>query len=404
MNLKAHIKIALGYFFIVALLGVLMRMFQVVDIDFNYKNILHAHSHVALLGWIYTAITTLIYQLFLSKKQIETSYKRLFWSTQISILGMMFTFPFTGYALLSIFFSTYFLFNSYFFVSLFLKHTSLEQKKTNSYKLVRASLWFMVLSSLGPWALGIIMNTLGSSSPWYRNSIYFYLHFQYNGWFLVALIGVLFAVFEKHSWTISKKVFQQFFSLFISGVVLTFFLSILWMKPNAVFYVLAGIGCILQMIAIWVLWKHISLHKVQLKESLSKMEGYLLKTAGLLFVAKLFFQFVGSFPVLSEMISNNLDIVFGYIHWIFLGVITISIIAFLQHFKLIIISKKVFFLYLIAFVLTETLLFYKGMIVWLNMPLLENYYLLLFLASTLFLIAILGLLLNQFQKNKEIIN
>ena len=404
MNLKAHIKIALGYFFIVALLGVFMRMFQVVDIDFNYKNILHAHSHVALLGWIYTAITTLIYQLFLSKKQIETSYKRLFWSTQISILGMMFTFPFTGYALLSIFFSTYFLINSYFFVSLFLKHTSLEQKKTNSYQLVRASLWFMLLSSLGPWALGIIMNTLGSTSPWYRNAIYFYLHFQYNAWFLVALLGVLFAVFEKNSWTISKKVFQQFFSLFMSGVVLTFFLSILWMKPNAVFYVLAGIGCILQMIAIRILWENINLYKVELKESLSKMEGFLLKTAGLLFVAKLVFQFVGSFPVLSEMISNNLDIVIGYIHWIFLGIITISIIAFLQHFKLIIISKKVFFLYLIAFILTESLLFYKGMIVWLNMPLLENYYLLLFLASTLFLIAILGLLLNQFQKNKEIIN
>ena len=176
MNLKLHIKIALGYFFIVALLGVLMRLFHVVDITFNYKNILHAHSHVALLGWVYTALTTLIYKLYLSKKEINKKCKVLFWSTQITIIGMLFTFPFIGYALFSIVFSTLFLLASYFFVWFFLKHTSLAQKETNSYKLIRASLWFMVLSSLGPWVLGVIMNTLGSTSPWYRNAIYFYLH------------------------------------------------------------------------------------------------------------------------------------------------------------------------------------------------------------------------------------
>lgn len=404
MNLKIHIKIALAYFFIVALLGVFMRMFHVVDIEFNYKNILHAHSHIALLGWIYTAITTLIYQLFLSDKQIDTSYKRLFWSTQISILGMLFTFPFTGYALFSIFFSTYFLLNTYVFVWLFLKHSSIEQKKTNSYKIIRVALWFMVLSSIGPWALGIIMNTLGSTSPWYRNAIYFYLHFQYNGWFIVALIGILFAVFERYSIPFPKKLFQLFIRLFISGVILTFFLSILWMKPGLGFYILAGIGSIFQITAVGILGKQLKIHKEQLKESLSKMEGILLKTAGLLFIAKLFFQLIGSIPGISEMISNNIDIVIAYIHWIFLGIVTISLFAFLHHFKLFKISKRVYLIYLIAFILTESLLFYKGMVIWLNGALVENYYLFLSIASTLFLIAITGLLLLQSQNKKRSIN
>ncbi len=401
MNLKEHIKIALGYFLIVAFLGVLMRMFQIVDLNFNYKNILHTHSHVALLGWIYTAITTLIYQLFLSEKQIDKSYKKLFWSTQVSILGMMVTFPITGYALLSIFFSTYFLFNSYAFIRLFLKHTSIEQKHTKSYKLVRASLWLMVLSSIGPWALGGIMNTLGSTSSWYRNAIYFYLHFQYNGWFLVALIGILFFLFEKHSIVISKKAFHLFYRLFLSGVVFTFFLSVLWMKPHPFYYLLAGVGSVLQMVSFVILWKLIIKNKEALKKALTNFEGTLLKTAGILFLLKLLFQFMGSFPLVSEIIANNLDFVIAYLHWIFLGIVSISIFAFLNHFKLLRISKSNYLVYLIAFTLTESILFYKGLVVMNNKPLIENYYGYLTLASAIFLIAIAWLLLFQYQKNKD---
>ena len=174
MNPKNHSTIALGYFLIIAFLGLLLRLFHVVDIPIDFKHIVHGHSHIALLGWIYTALTTLIYKLFLSEKLVDKKYKIIFWSTQITIIGMLFTFPFIGYALFSIIFSSLFIIATYFFVWLFLKYTSSEQKQTNSYKIIRAALWFMVLSSLGPWALGIIMNTLGSSSPLYRNAIYFY--------------------------------------------------------------------------------------------------------------------------------------------------------------------------------------------------------------------------------------
>ncbi len=395
MNLKLHIKIAVGYFFIVALLGVFMRMFQVVDISFNYKNILHAHSHIALLGWVYTALTTLIYKLFLSKKQLEKKYRMLFWSTQISIIGMLLTFLFTGYALISIIFSTLFLLNSYGFIWLFLKHTTSEQKQLNSYKIIRASLWFMVLSSVGPWVLGVIMNTLGSTSPWYRNAIYFYLHFQYNGWFLVAIIGILFSFFEKYSLSISKKQFILFYHLFISGVFLTFFLSVLWMKPNTFFYVFSGIGGIFQLVAFGVLGKMAFQNSNLLKSNLSKFEEYLLKTVGVLFIAKLLFQLLGAFPSIAEIISINIDFVIGYLHWIFLGVVSISLFMFLKHFKLMKLSKMSFSSYLIAFFLTEGLLFYKGIIVWKGFYLADNYYLLLFLASTVFLAAIIGMLFFQ---------
>ncbi len=401
MKLKTHINLALGYFFVIALLGVLMRLFQVIDISINYKYILHSHSHIALLGWVYTGLTTLIYKLYLIDKPIDKKCKLLFWSTQVTIIGMLLTFPFIGYAIPSIIFSTLFLIVSYWFTYLFLMHTSIKQKKTYSYKLIRASLWFMVLSSIGPWTLGVIMNTLGSASSLYRNAIYFYLHFQYNGWFIIALFGVLFFVFEKYSIYIPKKIFNIFFYLFTLGVILTFALSVLWMKPYPVFYILAGVGGLFQIVAFGVLFRKILQNKEKLKSSLSKIEGVLLKTVALLIIVKLIFQVLGAFPIIAEIISSNIDFVIGYLHWVFLGVVSISIFAFLNHFKLLVISKNKYTIYLIGFILTESLLIYKGSVNWLGYPLINNYYTFLAVASVLFFLAILILFIDQFRNQRR---
>ncbi len=373
-------------------------MYQVIEMDFNYKNILHTHSHIALLGWVYTALTTLIFQLFLAEKNIERSYRRLFWSTQISIIGMMVTFPFTGYALFSIIFSTYFLINSYVFLRLFLKHTSKEQKKTNSYKLIRSSLWLMALSSLGPWALGGIMNTLGSTSSWYRNAIYFYLHFQYNGWFLLALIGLLFSVFERHSINVTQKSFQMFYYLFLSGIFLTFFLSVLWMNPSLFYYYLGGFGSVLQIVAFGLLLKILWKNKKNILINFSNYKFTIVKIIGVLYATKLVLQLFGSVPYYAGKFSSNIDFIIAYLHWIFLGIVTISSFVLLKNYKLLKINKAIMLVYFLAFILTESLLFYKGYVVYFSKILINDYYNYLFLASILFLVAITWLVILQFKK------
>ena len=47
---KKQSAIALGYFLLITILGILLRSFSVIVIDFNYRHIVHAHSHVAILG------------------------------------------------------------------------------------------------------------------------------------------------------------------------------------------------------------------------------------------------------------------------------------------------------------------------------------------------------------------
>lgn len=401
-SIKSHIHIAIGYFLIIGILGLVLRMFSVFEIPINYRFIVHTHSHIALLGWVYTAITSLICITFLKDKPILKRYKRIFWCTQITIVGMMLSFPFTGYALFSILFSTLFLIASYLFTHFFLKHTTTEQKQKHSFKLVRTALWYMVISSLGPWALGGIMTTFGSSSPWYRNAIYFFLHFQYNGWYIVALCGFLFVVFEKHKLTLSKKEFQLFLKLLNAGVVLTFFLSVLWMKPHPIFYLLAGIGALLQLFAFGILFRRINTWRLKLKE-LSKPVVRLLKISGLLLIVKLISQLIGAFPKAAEIISSNIDFIISYIHWTFLGVVSLALFAFLYFFKCINLSKGTYMLYIGGFLLTEALIFYKGMIVWLGGSLINSYHQLLVISSIILVASIAMLLMQQIghQLNKN---
>ncbi|MBZ9728732.1 hypothetical protein LB467_03455 [Salegentibacter sp. JZCK2] len=104
LDLKAHQNIAISYFLLAALLGILLRLFYVTPVSGNYKYILHAHSHIALLGWVYLALTGIIYRLFFHKTELSKKYLYIFLATNISLLGMLFSFPFQGYAVISIIF------------------------------------------------------------------------------------------------------------------------------------------------------------------------------------------------------------------------------------------------------------------------------------------------------------
>ena len=396
--LKNHSKIALSYFSIIAFLGVLLRFFTIVDLPINYRFIVHTHSHIALLGWVYTALTTLIFKMYLSKVAINLKYKRLFWATQFIIIGMLITFPFTGYAAFSILFSTLFLLASYVFAHLVFKYTPLTLKKTNSYACIRVALWYMIISSLGPWALGIIMKTAGSGSSLYRNAIYFYLHFQYNGWFILTLLGIGIYILEQYKITFTKKTFNPIFWLMNIGIILTFGISLLWMKPTLIIYIISFIGAFIQLIAFYILVKKINSFKDEFNNKFSHPFRQSIKLIAILFAIKLLFQLVGTIPNIANAISTNVNLIIGYLHWTFLGVVSVSILLFSHQFKLIQLSKKSMLFYLIAFFLTEIIIFYKGVTIWKQLFIISNHSLYLVIVSSIFFIAILIIFLNQFKR------
>lgn len=395
INLKKHIGVALAYFLLVALMGVLLRLFFVTPVQLNFKYILHAHSHTALLGWIYLGLTTLIYKIFLSEAEKSKLYKRIFVFTNICILGMLVTFPFQGYALYSIIFSTLFLFASYWFTWFAIKNIPEHLKHRFSWKLVKASLWYLVFSSIGPWAIGGVMATLGTESIWYKTSIYFYLHFQYNGWFILALLGILFYILEEKAVVFKAEQLKSLYFLLNFAVLLTLFLSVLWFGPPKIIYVLGFIGAVAQILAFYELYLLLKRQWSFLIKSFSPQGLLLFKIAGVLLVVKVFMQFFSAFPYMADLAYRLKDFVIGYLHLVFLGIVIPLMLAFLNYFRLLNIPKSFLWFFLVAFITTEALIFYKAFAFWLGLPFFQNYYILLAILSCLFPIAVGILFFNQ---------
>ncbi len=331
--LRLHINSALFYFMLAATLGVILRLFYVAEMPVTYRYMVHAHSHIALLGWVYVALTTVIYVWYARHATIGPGYRRLFLGTQLTLIGMLLSFPFQGYALFSIIFSTLFLFVSYAFTWFFIKNAKAALRHTNSYKCVRMALGYMVLSSIGPWTLGGIMATLGTESVWYRMAIYFYLHFQYNGWMVLALIGLFFFVLEQHQIKVPAQRFRLFYWSLNLGIVLSFFLSTLWAKPNFVYYLLGGWGAVFQCVALALLLKMMYDIKPFRWVFLSQLQMTLLCIFATLLTIKMVLQLLTSFPYFADLAATFTDFTIGYLHWTFLGVVSIGLFFLLDYGK-----------------------------------------------------------------------
>ncbi len=371
-----------------AVLGVVLRLFYVIPLPFNYRFLVHAHSHTALLGWIYIGLTTIIYKVYLEESGKTLAYKRLFAFTNICILGMLFTFPFQGYALFSIIFSTSFLFASYYFTWFAFKNVSDRYKNTFSWKLVKSSLWYLVISSIGPWMIGLVMATLGTESIWYKNSIYFYLHFQYNGWFILALLGFFFYLLEKQNLALNKSDQKSVFLLLHTSIIMTFFLSVLWSNPPIIYNILGGIGASIQI----VVFLKLSIILRQPFSDLKKFSGlsgnWLLNTAVILLLVKLFLQIISAIPFVANLALTYKDFVIGYLHLVLLGIVVTTMLVFLNYFGLLKIPRYFLYFFLVAFFSTEILIFYKGLAFWQRLPFLPSYYHILATLSLLFPIGI----------------
>lgn len=398
---KKYTQTALSFFVMAVSLGLLMRFFSVSKIEFVYKYVRHAHSHVALMGWVYFALITLISFYFLSNQTPKKKYKWIFGFTMLTVLGMLCSFPFQGYALFSIIFSSLFLVASYLYTWFFFKYTpNVLQRQLPSYKAIRYAIIYMIISSLGPWAIGGVMGTIGPDPFWYPTTIYFYLHFQYNAWIILGLIGVFLKILEKKGIHIDPKLFRTFLIYFNSAIILTFFINILFIRPPHEFYVLSIVGALIQLIAVVLFLKIIRKDLLKMKTIFSPLSWRLLNWAMVLFILKLIMQLWGSFPYFAKIIASYHYLTIGFLHWVFLGIITMALLALLETAQLIRLNRGSTYLFIIGFVLTEGIIFYKPAVNLSSLPMLPYYDWILFYASTVLVIAIIWIFVLQMIKKR----
>ncbi len=346
---------AIFNFFLVALVGVLLRTIQFSGIgSVYYKNILQAHSHMALGGWIMPALLALVLKFYpeIGCRVAYRHWRNIAVLIFVSAYGMLFSFPFQGYGSVSIVFSTLSILASYYLAFIVWKIRS-ETGKTVSGKFLIAGLFYLVLSSIGPFATVplIIMGKAGSII--YFDAIYFYLHFQYNGWFSFLLLGILYKIFSASKNSNANIVF----TLLNIACIPAFFLSTLWGKPPVIFYFISAVAAFLQLAALFFLLKDF----VRAKGNGIQFH-VLLHIALLIFSVKLILQFAGAFPAIADMSYQHRNFIIAYLHFVLIGFVSLFIFGsmatiFTSTWK----YRFAMGLFLFAFMLTEGILFVQAL-------------------------------------------
>ena len=296
-------KISIGLGLTGLLLGLLLRYYFADPLNFNFRYLLHAHSHLMLLGWLFTALLLLIYRMWF--QTVPRSHYLLFLGMQVCVLGMLFSFPFQGYGFYSISFSTLHIFFSYVLLWKLWKHS--KGRKLPGL-LVRTGIVFHYLSTLGPYALGPLMANDMRDSIWYDQAIYFYLHFQYNGSFFMFLLAVILQKWRRPY----SNLQHNFAALMCTGVVLTWTHSLDFSLNSAWINWAGGIGSVLQITAGFMLFKVLDYQKIG-------RLGLVLVT---MLALKWIFQLAGSTPAFAEMVAHNRFLLMAFLHFIFLGIYT----------------------------------------------------------------------------------
>jgi hypothetical protein len=335
--------------FILALMGVALRAYALYEMPLAYKNFLHAHSHFAFAGWVMPMLTWLITRYFPAAGNVNGfHWRNIIYGNLFTAYGMLLTFPFMGYAPASILFSTANILCGFYLAVVLWKATA-NEKNSLPVKFLRAGLVYMTISAIGPFATAPLIAMGQQGSNLYFDAIYFYLHFQYNGWFTFVLLAVLYQYLKEQ---INPRYGNLVFRLMNIACVPAFFLSMLWHKPGMVFNIIGGSAALLQIVAFYFLMKD----AVHLKWK-SKFVSGLASLAFAAFGIKLILQIQSAMPSVAALAFSERNFVIAYLHLVLLGFISIGAFAFMLNTLAATISWRIpLRIFITGFVITEALL------------------------------------------------
>jgi hypothetical protein len=308
----------------VALLGFVLRSKILFSLPFiDYKNLLSGHSHFAFGGWAALALVTLmVYDLLPAENR--KIYQGILWGLQITAWGMALTFPFTGYAPLSIIFSTAHILVGYLFAFLFTRDAIRFIREKSIRWLSITGVVCLVLSSIGPFGLAYMMATNWGNANNHRDFIYTFLHFQYNGFFTLAALSL----FASRLLAISTRVLPSIrrFSVILSLSILpTLFLSLLWHNLTS-FYIISIAGCCL-ILAGLIYFGRIFFNTWKEEPFRNTIARSLFIISFLSLGLKMVLQIGPIFPGLGTAVYGDRPLIIGFLHLVFLAFLTLYLLA-----------------------------------------------------------------------------
>lgn len=398
-------RIALFNFLVAALLGLIMRYYFVHEIPgIGFMHILYTHSHVALMGWGFLGLFTLIVSsLADSSLEIHQRFNRGFWIAQLLVLGMLLSFPVQGYGPVSIGISSLMLLTAYYllFQVWNLARSKVQLPLVPARFLFGAFIWF-IISTLGLWSMGPIVMAGWKGHAIYFMSIQFFLHFQINGWFIFAIIGLILFHIHRNGHEVNTKAWNRIFWLLVVATVFTYALAVSWSNPSDLIFAINSTGVIIQLFAMVFLFKEIIAMREAARASMSSWAFRLIGIAFICLFLKVIIQSAVIIPPIAIVAYTIRNFVIGFLHLILLGLLSHFILAegfrrgyFPEQKMLARIGMVLFFS---GFISTELLLFGQGAMVWFRLGFMPYFYEMLFGASLLLPLGIGGLFASSLLK------
>ncbi len=392
-TLNKPYRIALLFFLVSAFYGLLMRIHKIYPIpEFKYAHFIQAHSHVTFLGWGFLGIISLIMYAFLDHKGIRNRSYRIFYYTMVySLLGLLVSFPIQGYKLFSIAFLTVFLLSSYVFLGIIWR--DLRTDTLMSTRFIKTGIVYYYVSSLAIWAVAIITVNYGKTDL-YRNAIYFYLHFLYNGFFVFSLFGLLIRYIENQKIVIKQISISLFYILTNLAVIPAYALSLLW---NDVSVYIVSIGFIAVLLQIGSLYFLRPIHKVISVAFQSKKNlHFLVSLVFISYYTKIILQFLSAFPKITQLaVMYKPFFVIGYIHLFTLGFMSVFMLVLYQIYSGRLLAKVGQIIFVIGIISSELLLFSQGLCYYVMAYNIPHFNLILLLVSSFMPLGLIGIITKR---------
>ncbi|MGZ3915126.1 MAG: hypothetical protein ACXVBN_00525 [Flavisolibacter sp.] len=301
---------------LVALIGLLMRSYSFIsNLPLAYGNILHGHSHFAFGGWVMPVLLSLFLKQFpeLVEKTAYHHWRNIALMMLTAAYGMLLSFPLEGYKGISISFSTLSVASGFYWALVVWKAMK-GMRLDTSHRFIKWGLVYFVLSAAGPFATGPLIAMGKQGTPLYFDAIYFYQHFQYNGFFSFLVLAFLYKGMEQKG---PVHYGTRVFRLFNLSCFPALALSLLWNSPGLIFNFLGGLAALLQLAGTWYGWKE--------WRGRSRKEfalGFVINASLVAFLAKMILQFFSAFPGIAALAFHQRNFIIAYLHLVLLGFIS----------------------------------------------------------------------------------
>ncbi len=318
------VKLSFFYLLIVAAAGTLLRSMPFLpNTGLDFQNVLHAHSHLAFLGWVYSLLFVAYVHYFLPPGSFgKRRYQVLFWLTQAAMASMFVAFVLKGYGPVSVSLLTTHTAFVVIFIVRFLKDAKLSYQLPSSWFALAAFVSFLV-SGLGPLAIPFV-KIFGDNDPHLvKMAIHFYLHFHYNGWFVFSIFAFLLKIMESQHIALPIPRLRQTFILLLAGIGPAYFLIIPFVKLPAAIDWLVTLAIVAQWVGFALFFAYFFKNKLYKNLKTGFSGDWLLPVAFIFLFSKYSLELFSQFPGVSSWVDlENRFLTIGYLHLIFLGAVT----------------------------------------------------------------------------------